>query len=47
MRADAAVTPKQLPELLLHVAVVRPVFVWGRFAADPACRSSGVSSAFE
>ncbi len=45
MRADAAVTPKQLPELLLHVAVVRPVFVWGppgigksslvqRFAAD-------------
>jgi MoxR-like ATPase len=24
-----AVTPAQLPGLLLHVAVVRPVFVWG------------------
>jgi hypothetical protein len=24
-----AVTPAQLPELLLHLAVVRPVFVWG------------------
>src|SRR5215471_14911814 len=23
------VTPAQLPDLLLHVAVVRPVFVWG------------------
>ncbi|WP_020523965.1 AAA family ATPase [Catelliglobosispora koreensis] len=23
------VTPAQLPAVLLHVAVVRPVFVWG------------------
>ncbi|WP_396936608.1 AAA family ATPase, partial [Mycolicibacterium sp.] len=22
-------TPAQLPEILLHVAVVRPVFLWG------------------
>jgi hypothetical protein len=25
-----AVTPAQLPDLLLHLAVVRPVFVWGQ-----------------
>lgn len=29
MHASVAVTPGQLPDLLLHVAVVRPVFVWG------------------
>ncbi|MEV0711039.1 MoxR family ATPase [Nocardia aurea] len=29
MEATVAVTPDQLPELLLHVAVVRPVFLWG------------------
>ncbi|MGX1805885.1 AAA family ATPase [Nocardia sp. NPDC055321] len=29
MEATVAVTPEQLPELLLHVAVVRPVFLWG------------------
>jgi hypothetical protein len=27
--ATITVTPSQLPDLLLHVAVVRPVFVWG------------------
>ncbi|MVU77037.1 AAA domain-containing protein [Nocardia sp. ET3-3] len=29
MEATVTVTPDQLPELLLHVAVVRPVFLWG------------------
>jgi hypothetical protein len=29
MRSAVAVTPVQLPEVLLHVAVVRPVFLWG------------------
>jgi hypothetical protein len=31
VRVESAVTvtPAQLPELLLHVAAVRPVFVWG------------------
>lgn len=29
MHSAFAVTPSQLPDLLLHVAVVRPVFVWG------------------
>ncbi|MBF6212703.1 AAA family ATPase [Nocardia puris] len=29
MEAAVTVTPDQLPELLLHVAVVRPVFLWG------------------
>ncbi|WP_433511393.1 ATP-binding protein [Nonomuraea sp. CA-143628] len=29
MQATVTVTPQQLPELLLHVAVVRPVFLWG------------------
>lgn len=29
MQAVTAVTPAQLPEVLLHVAVVRPVFLWG------------------
>lgn len=29
MESAVAVTPAQLPELLLHLAVVRPVFVWG------------------
>ena len=29
MQAAVTVTPKQLPEVLLHVAVVRPVFLWG------------------
>ena len=30
MHASVTVTPTQLPELLLHVAVVRPVFIWGQ-----------------
>jgi MoxR-like ATPase len=30
MHASVTVTPSQLPELLLHVAVSRPVFVWGQ-----------------
>jgi hypothetical protein len=29
MLANAAVTPAQLPELLLNVATVRPVLLWG------------------
>ncbi|HEX6356694.1 MoxR family ATPase [Actinophytocola sp.] len=29
MHAHATVTPAQLPEVLLNVAVVRPVFLWG------------------
>lgn len=29
MRATVTVTPAQLPGVLLHVAVVRPVFLWG------------------
>ena len=30
MHASVTVTPAQLPELLLHVAVVRPVLFWGQ-----------------
>lgn len=29
MQSAITVTPSQLPDVLLHVAVVRPVFVWG------------------
>jgi hypothetical protein len=29
VESAVTVTPAQLPELLLHLAVVRPVFVWG------------------
>jgi len=29
VHSSITVTPAQLPDLLLHVAVVRPVFVWG------------------
>ena len=29
MESSVTVTPAQLPDLLLHVATVRPVFVWG------------------
>jgi len=29
MRSTVTVTPARLPEVLLHVAVVRPVFLWG------------------
>jgi MoxR-like ATPase len=29
MQAVVSVTPAQVPDLLLHVAVVRPVFLWG------------------
>lgn len=29
MHSEVTLTPKQLPEFLLHVSVVRPVFVWG------------------
>ncbi|GAA3508771.1 MoxR-like ATPase [Streptosporangium album] len=29
MQATVTVTPAQLPDVLLHVAVVRPVFLWG------------------
>ncbi|GAA3470854.1 MULTISPECIES: ATP-binding protein [Nonomuraea] len=29
MQATVTVTPSRLPEVLLHVAVVRPVFLWG------------------
>jgi hypothetical protein len=30
MHASVTVTPAQLPDLLLHTAVVRPVFIWGQ-----------------
>ena len=30
MHASVTVSPAQLPELLLHIAVVRPVFIWGQ-----------------
>jgi hypothetical protein len=30
MHAAVTVTPGQLPDLLLHAAVVRPVFIWGQ-----------------
>ena len=30
MHSPVTVTPVQLPDLLLHVAVVRPVFIWGQ-----------------
>jgi AAA domain (dynein-related subfamily) len=30
MHASVTITPAQLPDLLLHVAVVRPVFIWGQ-----------------
>jgi hypothetical protein len=30
MHAAVTVTPAQLPDLLLHVAITRPVFVWGQ-----------------
>ncbi len=30
MHAPVTVTPARLPDLLLHVAVVRPVFIWGQ-----------------
>src|SRR3954449_1216482 len=29
VESAATITPQQLPELLLHLAVVRPVFLWG------------------
>ncbi len=29
MQGAITVTPAQLPDVLLHLAVVRPVFVWG------------------
>src|SRR4051812_38213545 len=29
VESAVTITPQQLPELLLHLAVVRPVFVWG------------------
>lgn len=29
MQAAVTITPSQLPDVLLHVATVRPVFVWG------------------
>src|SRR3984885_3430439 len=30
MHASVTVTPAQLPELVLHVAVARPAFIWGQ-----------------
>src|ERR1700744_2184961 len=30
MHASVTVSPAQLPDLLLHIAVVRPVFIWGQ-----------------
>jgi len=32
VESAVTVTPAQLPELLLHLAVVRPVFVWASTA---------------
>lgn len=29
MQATVTVTPAQLPDVLLHIAVVRPIFLWG------------------
>lgn len=42
MEATVTVTPDQLPELLLHVAVVRPVFLWG----SPGIGKSSLVRAF-
>lgn len=30
MESTITVTPAALPDVLLHLAVVRPVFVWGQ-----------------
>jgi MoxR-like ATPase len=30
MHAAVTTTPARLPDLLLHVAVTRPVFIWGQ-----------------
>jgi hypothetical protein len=42
MHASSVVTPSRLPELLLAVAVVRPVFVWGQ----PGIGKSSLVEAF-
>ncbi|MEJ2855732.1 MULTISPECIES: ATP-binding protein [unclassified Saccharothrix] len=42
MRATVSVTPVQLPEVLLHLAVVRPVFLWG----SPGIGKSSLVRAF-
>jgi hypothetical protein len=54
MQAAITVTPEQLPEVLLHVAVVRPVFLWGAPGigkSEPRARSwsspTGTATSFE
>lgn len=42
MHASVTVTPAQLPEILLHTAVVRPVFIWGQ----PGIGKSSLVEAF-
>jgi len=42
MQATTTVTPAQLPEVLLHVAVVRPIFLWGA----PGIGKSSLVAAF-
>src|SRR5690242_11525572 len=42
MHATVTITPAQLPEVLLSVATVRPVFVWG----PPGIGKSSLVEAF-
>lgn len=42
MHAPITITPSQLPELLLGVAVVRPVMIWG----PPGCGKSTIVESF-
>lgn len=42
MRSSTSITPAQLPDVLLHVAVTRPVFIWGQ----PGIGKSSLVAAF-
>lgn len=36
MPASTSITPRRLSEFLLHVAPVRPVFIWGPLGTSSA-----------
>jgi hypothetical protein len=45
MRSSISITPAQLPDVLLHVALTRPVFIWGQPGIGKSSLVAGFATA--